>query len=182
MISKGIKIALALAGHSALSGLLLLATTAAFAQSVAPYQAPALVVSTLDGQLFNLAKMRGHVVLVNFWASWCPPCRAEMPVLSAYYKSHHSAGLEMIGVSADIGRDRGQVTSMAASISYPLAMLRDAISNGFGKPHALPITYVIDAQGVVRAELHPDTTPITLQTLDTVVGSLLATKKLGIKK
>jgi cytochrome c biogenesis protein CcmG, thiol:disulfide interchange protein DsbE len=61
--------------------------------------APALVVQELNGKTFDLAALRGHVVVVNFWATWCPPCRKEMPALSAFYRQYHSRGVEMIGIA-----------------------------------------------------------------------------------
>src|ERR1700742_3004643 len=62
--------------------------------------APALVVQELNGQQFDLAAERGKVVMVNFWATWCPPCRKEMPMLNDFYQRYHSEGLELIGDSA----------------------------------------------------------------------------------
>ena len=71
--------------------------------------APSLVVQELDGQTFDLSAVRGKVVVVSFWATWCPPCRAEMPVLDAFYRRYHGQGLEMIGLSADRPHDRSDV-------------------------------------------------------------------------
>ena len=67
--------------------------------------APSLVASDLNGQTFDLSALRGKVVVVNFWATWCPPCREEMPALNAFYERYHSKGLEMIGLSTDRARD-----------------------------------------------------------------------------
>ena len=63
--------------------------------------APALVVTELDGQTFDLAKLKGKVVLVSYWATWCAPCRKDMPKLDAFYRSHHQQNLAMIGISVD---------------------------------------------------------------------------------
>ena len=135
--------------------------------------APSLVVQELRGQNFDLAALRGKVVIVNFWATWCPPCREEMPTLDAFYRRYHGEGLEMIGLSADRPRDRSDVTKVMQSFGYPAAMLDDAKTNDFGDPSELPVTFVIDADGIVRAKLTPDETRVTEKSLDSVVLPLL---------
>ncbi len=136
--------------------------------------APPLVAKELDGHAFDLAMLRGDPVIVSFWATWCVPCRTEMPILDKFNRDHHAQGLEMIAVSADRPRDRGDVEKVMQAYAYPAAMLRDAKENGFGAPQALPITYVIDAGGVVRAQFRPDETGVTAQQLDSVVLPLLS--------
>jgi thiol-disulfide isomerase/thioredoxin len=136
--------------------------------------APALVVEELNGHTFDLAAERGKVTIVNFWATWCPPCRKEMPALDAFYKRYRAQGLEMIGLSADRPHDRSEVAKVMQSFSYPGAMLRDAKSDGFDEPSALPVTYVVDKNGILRAKLVPDDRPLTEQTLAAVVMPLLS--------
>jgi len=138
--------------------------------------APALVVAELDGQQFDLAAERGKIVIVNFWATWCPPCRAEMPALDAFYRRYHARGLELIGLSTDRPRDRSDVGKAMKSFSYPAAMLDDAKDNDFGTPSGLPVTFVIDRDGVVRARLTPDETPVTEKSLTDIVLPLLPEK------
>ena len=84
----------------------------AFAATEVGQPAPALVVQELDGKTFDLSAARDKVVVVSFWATWCPPCRKEMPVLDALYRRYHGQGLEMIGLSADRPHDRSDVTKM----------------------------------------------------------------------
>ncbi len=135
--------------------------------------APSLVVSELDGRSFDLGRLRGKVVIVHFWATWCPPCRAEMPALDAFYRRYGSRGLEIIGLSVDRPRDRAEVVKMMRSFSFPAAMLNEAKVNDFGAPEALPVTFVFDGSGVVRAKLTPDETPITEKSLTDAVLPLL---------
>jgi cytochrome c biogenesis protein CcmG, thiol:disulfide interchange protein DsbE len=135
--------------------------------------APPLVVPELDGRTFDLAAQRGKVVIVNFWATWCAPCRKEMPTLEAFWRQHHGQGLELIGVSADRPRDRDDVVKVMRSFSYPAAMLKDAKANGFGAPEAIPITYVIDSAGTVRAKFKPDNNGVVQKDLDDSVLPLL---------
>jgi len=136
--------------------------------------APALSVPTLAGPAFDLSAQRGHVVVINFWATWCAPCRAEMPMLDAFYKKHHAEGLEMIGVSVDTPAALAKVKQAAGTVGYPNAVMREARANGFPSPNALPVTYVIDAQGAVAAVLMPDNGEgIGEEKLASVVGPLL---------
>lgn len=138
--------------------------------------APALAATELSGQGFDLGALRGRVTIVNFWATWCPPCRAEMPALDAFYRRYHDQGLEMIGISADRARDRSDVVKVMQSYAYPAAMLGDARTNGFGAPDALPETFVIDQTGVVRAKFRPDQLAVTQQSLAAAVLPLLPRK------
>lgn len=135
--------------------------------------APPLVGSELGGDSFDLGALRGKTVIVSFWATWCVPCRTEMPILDRFYRQHHAEGLDMIAVSADRPRDRGDVVKVMRAYSYPAAMLRDLKENGFGAPGALPVTYVVDAEGVLRAKFQPDETGVSAKELDDVVLPLL---------
>jgi cytochrome c biogenesis protein CcmG, thiol:disulfide interchange protein DsbE len=115
--------------------------------------APPLVLTTLDGATFDLAKLRGKVVLVNYWATWCAPCLKEMPKLDAFYRRYHSQGLEMIGISVDFQRDSKKVGRSVQAVTYPIAVAKAITDNGFGKPDGVPITWIIDVDGKVRDRL-----------------------------
>jgi len=135
--------------------------------------APALMVPQLDGHLFNLAALRGKVVIVNFWATWCAPCRAEMPRLDAFYRRYHGRGLELLGLSVDDPNDRGAVIQVMKAFSYPAALASSARTNDFGPPLAVPITWIIDSAGIVRARLVAGNA-VTEQSLEQAVLPLLA--------
>jgi cytochrome c biogenesis protein CcmG, thiol:disulfide interchange protein DsbE len=112
--------------------------------------APELVVTELDGQIFDLAKLKGKVVLVNYWATWCAPCKKDMPKLDAFYRRHRGQNLEMIGISVDRPNDLPKVRKITPSLAYPVAVLKDVTVDGFGEPEGVPITWIIDADGKVR--------------------------------
>jgi thiol-disulfide isomerase/thioredoxin len=117
--------------------------------------APALVVREVNGPELDLAALRGKVVVLNLWATWCAPCRAEMPMLEAFSRRHQHEGVVVLGLSADDVHDRRDVERVMQRVTYPVALLQEASVNGFGSPRALPMTYVIDAAGVIRARLMP---------------------------
>lgn len=156
------------------SSLLRAAALAVSLAAVAPAAAESLVAPLLGGGAFDLSAHRGRVVLVNYWATWCEPCRTEIPALNAFYRRNHGRGLDIVGLSADVARDRGKVEAMARSIAFPVALLREATLNDFGAARGLPVTFVVDRSGVVRATLRPDQTPVTAETLETIVAPLLA--------
>jgi cytochrome c biogenesis protein CcmG, thiol:disulfide interchange protein DsbE len=112
--------------------------------------APELVVAELDGGTFDLAKLRGNVVLVNYWATWCAPCRKDMPKLDAFYRRYHDQNLEMIGISIDRDSDLPKVRKVMAKLAYPVATLKAVTNDGFGPPTGVPITWIIDTDGKVR--------------------------------
>jgi peroxiredoxin len=157
-------------------GALAACAAALFTLAAAPKtgdRAPALVLPTIDGKTVDLAALKGKVVVVNFWATWCPPCRVEMPALDAWYRARRAQGIEVIGVSADKPRDRAQVKTVMAPFAYPAGLMSDAKADGFDAPRAYPMTYVIDRQGVVRAVVTPDDGALTGAMLDKLTAPLL---------
>jgi thiol-disulfide isomerase/thioredoxin len=148
------------------------ASVMAAASAAVGQPAPALVIAQLDGREFDLAAQRGKVVIVNYWASWCSPCRAEMPVLDSFYKRYHSRGVVLLGVSVDDAHERPAVVAIMQKFSYPAALAASAKVNGFGPALAVPMTWVIDSQGIVRARLVSGTA-VTEQSLSRAVLPLL---------
>ena len=87
---------------------------------------------------------------MNYWATWCAPCRKEVPKLDAFYRQHHDQNLEMIGISIDRDRDLEKVRKVMAKLAYPVATLKGITVDGFGPPAVVPVTWVIDSDGKVR--------------------------------
>ncbi len=120
-----------------------------------------------SGQRMTLGDLRGRVVVINYWAGWCVPCREEIPVLARYYRAHLAQGLVVIGISVDPGTN-GQGQATASIIPYPQA-------TWVGGPDinvaALPTSYVIDRHGRVR---YAKAAPFTAASLDAIVKPLLA--------
>ncbi len=135
--------------------------------------APEVSATTFDGGQFDLARLRGHVVVINFWATWCPPCRAEMPALDAAYARLHGQGLEMIGLSADKPRDEDKARKAMAGFGYPAAMAARAHMPGLPVPAALPETLVVDRSGALRAVINSGA-PLTEDRLEAILTPIIA--------
>ncbi len=113
-------------------------------------RAPPLKVETAQGEVFDLMAMRGKVVLVNFWATWCAPCLEEFPAIGNFHQKHHAEGFEVIALSIDEPRNRRRMMTLLSKLPFPGALLSDATESGFEKPDAVPVSYLIDARGVIR--------------------------------
>lgn len=114
------------------------------------YPAPDLALQNVNGKAESLVDYRDKVVLVNNWATWCPPCKAEIPTLEAYYKARAANGFMIVGIEA--GEPQGDVSKFVQEheMTYPVWFdLKNAALNAF-KNENLPSSYVIDRRGVVR--------------------------------
>jgi thiol-disulfide isomerase/thioredoxin len=114
------------------------------------YAAPELSLQNVNGGTESLTDYLGQVVLINNWATWCPPCKAEIPTLEEYYKAHSEEGFVIIGVEA--GEPQTEVAQFVKSsvITYPIWIdLENASLRAFGSS-GLPNSFVIDRKGIVR--------------------------------
>ena len=135
------------------------------------FPAPELTLETLHGKAESLADYHESVVLVNNWATWCPPCKAEMPVLEAYYKDHAGEGFMIIAVEA--GDAKEAVTQFVENYQLTFQVWLDpstASLKAFGNSN-LPNSYVIDRKGMVR---YAWTGQVTRSMLEKYVTPLLA--------
>lgn len=114
------------------------------------YPAPELSLQNVNGKSESLIDYRDQVVLVNNWATWCPPCKAEIPTLQAYYETHTLDGFVIIGI--DAGEPQSEVLKFVQehNMTYPVWFdLENAAMNAF-KNQSLPSSFVIDRKGIVR--------------------------------
>ena len=114
--------------------------------------APDITLPTLAGPTVRLADLKGRVVIVNFWATWCPPCENETPRLVGWYAQHRADGLEVLGVDKLVQDSRDAVAEFVAKYNVPYAVPVDQTGDVSRQWQALqlPRSYVIDRQGVVR--------------------------------
>jgi thiol-disulfide isomerase/thioredoxin len=134
---------------------------------------PRLVLHSFANGDIDLGRRSGQVMVVNFWATWCPPCRAEMPMLNAFYLAHQEAGVLVVGVSADRSRDKAEAARVMSAFAYPAGLLAEAQTE-LDAPRVLPMTYVVDRQGVVRAVFAGLAAPLNASMLEAAVQPLLA--------
>jgi cytochrome c biogenesis protein CcmG/thiol:disulfide interchange protein DsbE len=142
------------------------------ATAVPAMGAPFQSARTVDGAVFNSA---GQVTIVNFCATWCAPCRVEMPTLDAYYRKHRPQGLAMIAVSIDAGASARKLHDMVRGFAFPVARIDDVRMARRDIPTAVPVTRVYDRSGKLVFQTRGDgRTMIDAATLERVVTPLLA--------
>jgi thiol-disulfide isomerase/thioredoxin len=164
--------------------LLSLASLTAVAGNVGK-PAPALAAKLFDGNDWSLAQQQGHVVLVNYWASWCGPCKQELPVFVSYYQAHHAEGFELLAINVDDPDTLDTARAMAKA--YPFAVTRaadirtDDYARGCQPSKGLvslfsfcrlPHTYLIDRNGNLQLDVVDG---FDEARLDKTVGPLLGT-------
>jgi cytochrome c biogenesis protein CcmG/thiol:disulfide interchange protein DsbE len=113
-------------------------------------KAPNFTLKTAEGKVYELSKLKGKVVIVNFWATWCGPCRVEIPDFIEVYKKHKDKGVEIIGISVDEdGWDVVRPFIKKNGINYPIVMQDERVSRDYGGISAIPTTFIVDKEGYV---------------------------------
>ncbi len=136
------------------------------------FPAPELTLTNLEGEDESLEDYRDKVVMVNFWATWCPPCKAELPVLQAYYEDHAEEGFIIIGIDASETQERVASFIETTDITYPIWIdLKGEGSRAFNA-NSYPSSFVINRDGTIilawtgqisRAMLEKHVTPVIKQ-------------------
>jgi cytochrome c biogenesis protein CcmG/thiol:disulfide interchange protein DsbE len=117
----------------------------------AGHVAPPFVLKQADGKAVSLASHKGQVVLLNFWATWCAPCRVEMPWFETFSKTYGNRGLYVLGVSLDDGGWKAvQPVISKLKVSYPIVLGDGKITKSYGMGDLLPATFLIDRTGKIR--------------------------------
>ena len=134
--------------------------------------APDFGLAELQGGDVHLSQFRGHPVVINFWASWCPPCRTEMPEIVAAHAAHRAAGLEVLAVDLTDQESRSDIRRFVAEMKMTFPVLLDErgrVRRAY-RLRGVPTTVFVDTAGVVRA-MNPG--PLTSEALARGLDSIL---------
>ena len=117
------------------------------------FTAPDFTLSLLDGGEITLSELQGKVVLVNFWTSWCPPCRKEMPAIESVYRGYKDLGLVVIGLNLTAQDSKQAAASFVreVGVTFPIALDLDNSVGNLYRVTALPTSFFIDRKGVIRS-------------------------------
>jgi len=140
-------------------------------ESLLNKQAPEFARTDLNGARIDLASFRGKVVLLDFWATWCASCQVEMPAFVQWQRNYGPQGLQVLGISMDDDPALARRLAAKLRLNYPVAMGDEKLGELYGGVLGLPLTYLIDRHGIVRARFQGDT---DLKTIEKQLKALLA--------
>jgi cytochrome c biogenesis protein CcmG/thiol:disulfide interchange protein DsbE len=129
--------------------------------------APNFQVTTYDGKKLTLADFKGQVLVINFWATWCGPCKRELPMLDAYYRAQGDAGLKVLAVTTEDSLPPSQLQKLASVLTIPMVR---RFKGDYGPLKAVPTNYVIDRSGVLR---YAKAAALTLDDMNDILVPLL---------
>lgn len=137
--------------------------------------APPATLVALDGRRISTVDLAGHVVVLTFWATWCVPCRDELPLLSRYATLHADQGLQVLGFGLDDPDKLADVRRVAQTLSFPVGLLANSSAPGYGRIWRLPVNFTIDRDGKLVDDGWKQKHPAwTAERLEQVVTPLLA--------
>jgi thiol-disulfide isomerase/thioredoxin len=134
------------------------------------FNSPRLELTDLQGLPVSLEQFRGKVVLINNWATWCPPCKAEMPTLQTYYERHEYQGFVLVAINAGDPVVDVEAFSQSLELTFPIWLDAEMKTLSVFRNDALPSSYVVDQEGIIRLAW---TGPVSLETLEKYVSPLL---------
>lgn len=135
--------------------------------------APDFALTTLDGEKVKLSDLKGHVVMINFWASWCGPCRQEMPLLNDIYASYKKAGFVLLGVNLDESAEDAKAFLKKTPVNFPVLIDSKGQVADLYKNQAMPSSYFVDRKGDL-VYLHQGYRPGEEEDYKKVIKKLLA--------
>ncbi|MCZ2126437.1 MAG: TlpA family protein disulfide reductase [Anaerolineales bacterium] len=117
----------------------------------AGFLAPNFILQTTEGKTYALADLRGQAVLVNIWATWCPPCKAEMPAIQKVYEEYAQRGLVVLAVNSAFQDDPAQIAPFREKyqLTFPILLDDAALVSRAYQARSLPSSYFIDRRGVI---------------------------------
>jgi peroxiredoxin len=113
-------------------------------------EAPDFALKSAAGENLRLSEYRGDVVMLNFWATWCGPCRQEMPLLDEMFQRYRKVGFTLLGINIDEDTRRAREMAETLGVSFPVLFDLDKSVSRLYAIDAMPVTLLIDRQGVVR--------------------------------
>ena len=119
-----------------------------------PEKAPDFTLRALNPSVsgytdFSLSSFKGHVVIINFWATWCPPCRAEIPMLENFYKSYKSKGVIVVGINVNDNVSGVKSFTKLYDMTYPVVYASSSVISNYGGVNAIPQTFFISKSGYI---------------------------------
>jgi len=120
--------------------------------SISTLPVPAITLTDLSGNTLNPSGYKGQVVLINFWAAWCTPCRAEIPQFMTLQDQYRSRGFQAVGVSLDDPEGVLRDFCRESKVNYPIVMGNQRIAEAFGGVLGLPTTFLIGRDGLIHAK------------------------------
>lgn len=134
--------------------LAILAATSLAASSLEGQAAPDFVLKSATGENLRLSEYRGDVVLINFWATWCGPCRQEMPLLDDLYGRYQRVGFNLLGVNIDDDSQRAMQMVEELGVSFPVLFDERKEVSKLYRVEAMPVTVLVDRAGTIRHVHH----------------------------
>lgn len=134
--------------------------------------APDFELQTLDGKTVALSSLKGKKLILNFWASWCPPCRQEMPDMEKFYTDNHQNGIEILGVnltSAEKSRTDVPTFIEGNGITFPIVLDEGGKVGQLYRVSSIPASFIIDSEGVIQKKL---VGPMTYDSMKSMLGAV----------
>jgi len=126
----------------------------------------------LDGTKISLSQFKGKVIFLNFWATWCGPCRSEMPSMEAVYQKLKDKGLEILALNLGDSKSKVSVFMSENKLSFPAVLDEKSITGSYYSVKAIPTTYIIDRRGLIVARIIGSinwNTPKIISAIETVL-------------